>query len=181
MYLSTLLIFAVTLWSSTAASTDIFKWVDEDGLVHFSDNPPANAEDVKTLHLNNSNPPDYDPADDPYSITNQSKRMNEKWTQLTKERGERAAERREQVELYARYAPSHYYGWRYGYRPGYYPPTYPVRPPPHQFRTVRRQVQALDTLNLSGPRPYSINSGAHAARVESSNNFLSSVPKPAPR
>jgi len=180
-YLSALIVLGMSLSGSPAASSEIFTWIDDDGVVHFSDGPPADDGTYSKLHVNASNPPDYDPANDPNSIANQAKRMNRKWTALAKAREERLAERREQPDRYAQNLPPRYDGWRYDYWPRYRPPLYPVRPPPEQRRTVRHQVEALDTLNLTGPRPHSINSGAHHARVTSSSHFRSAVAKPPPR
>lgn len=180
-YLSAPFIVMTALWCQSAASADIYKWVDDDGVVHFSDTRPDDGADVQTLQVNASNPAGYDSAEDPYSIANQAKRMNDKWSELADEREKREEKRREQARQYVQYQPPRYDGWRYDYWPGYYAPTYPVRPSPRQLRTISRQVTAMDTLNLTGSRPHSINSGAHNARVQSSNNFLSAVPKPAPR
>ena len=180
--LSATLLLAFSLAAGPAAATEIYKWVDEDGVTHFSDTPPDDGNKARSLHLNASTPADYDPATDPYSIVNQAKRMNEKWSELEEEKEKRAEKRREAAQRaqYYYYAPR-YDGWRHSYWPGYYAPVRPVRPSPDPFRTIRRQANALDMLNLSGPRPYSINSGAHAARVASSRNFLQAVSRPAPR
>ncbi len=177
--LSATLLLGFALAAGPAAATEIFQWVDENGVTHFSDTPPGDSREARSLHLNASTPADYDPATDPYSIANQAKRMNAKWSELQEKKEKRAEKRREAVQRYY-YAPR-YDGWRYSYWPGYYAPLRPVQPSPDPFRTVRRQANALDTLNLSGPRPYSINSGAHAARVASSMNFLQAVSRPAPR
>ena len=159
-----------------ANASDIYQWVDEDGVTHFSDTPPEDGAASRTLHLNATNPPDYDPTADPYSIANQAKRMNKKWSELAdeKERRREEAARRPQPYHYAR----QYDGWRYSYWPGYHAP---ARPPAPRFRTVRRQANALDTLELTGPRPYSINSSAHRARVESSRSFLEAAARPPPQ
>lgn len=180
-YLSAILVMTVTFWSPPAASADIYQWIDDDGVVHFSDTRPNTDAAVKTLQVNTSNPPGYDPTEDPYSIANQAKRMNARWSELAEEREEREEQRRESARQYAQNRPPRYDGWRYSYWPGYYTPVRPVQPPPRQLRTINRQVSAMESLNLSGPRPHSINSGAHHARVESRNNFLSSVTNPAPR
>ena len=180
-YLSAALLLVVSLAADPAAATEIYQWIDDDGVIHFSDMPPEDSRAVHSLNINASNPADYDPADDPYSIVNQAKRMNEKWSELEEEKEKRAEERREAVHRAQRYyyAPGHD-GWRYSYWPGYYAPVRPVRPSINQFRSIRRQANALKALELSGPRPYSINSGAHAARVASSRNFLQTISKPAP-
>jgi len=179
-YLSAPLILTMALWCQPATSADIYRWIDEEGVVHFSDTRPSDDADVQTLQVNASNPPGYDPAEDPYSIANQAKRMNDKWSELASEREEREEKRRELARQYVQYQPPRYDGWRYNYWPGYYRQDHPARRPPRQVPTIRRQLNALDALELSGPRPHSINSGAHHARVERSKNFLSSATRPAP-
>ena len=174
---------SLILMVGTADAAEIYQWVDEEGVTHFSDTPPDNGTAAESLHVNSTNPPGYDPETDPYSIANQAKRMNEKWSELAEEKERRAERRREEA---ARRPPPYYYsqrydGWRYSHWPGYYAPSQPAQPPANQFRTVRRQATALETLELTGPRPYSINSSAHHARVQSSSNFLQSVSRPAPR
>ena len=164
-------------------AAEIYKWVDEEGVIHFSDTKPVDAASVESLRVHQTNAPDYNPADDPYSIRNQAKRIGETWERLEKERDERQEKRREEelrqpTFVYQPYDP-YYAGYRYPYyRPG-------IRPPSRPGPTIRRQATALDELGLSGPRPHSINSGAHHARVSSSANFLdvarNSPPRPVPR
>jgi hypothetical protein len=180
-YLSALLLLCFALASGSAAAAEIYHWIDDDGVTHFSDTPPVNGEEARSLHVNPSNPADYDPAHDPYSIVNQAKRMNDKLSALEEEKERRARERREALQNAPRYHAPRYDGWRYSYWPRYYAPVRPVHPSPNQNRTVRRQANTLEALNLTGPRPYSINSGAHAARVKNSRKFLQTVTKPVPR
>ena len=172
--------FLAIISTDPGHASDIFTWTDEDGVVHFSDSRPASLDDVATLHISDRNPPDYDPENDPYSIRNQAKRINETWTELEKAREEREEKRREDIARRPSSQPYYdpYYRFR-DYR--HYPPVRPPRPLPRPGRTVLRQVRALDELELSGQRPHSINSSAHHARVESSADFLSAVPKPGPR
>ncbi|HTT08712.1 MAG TPA: DUF4124 domain-containing protein [Gammaproteobacteria bacterium] len=48
------------LWAATAvADTELYKWVDKDGVVHFSDKPTAGAEKIKVKDV------DTIPADKP--------------------------------------------------------------------------------------------------------------------
>jgi hypothetical protein len=178
------------LWAMTAAATEIYSWTDADGVAHYSDTKPSEETPVRTLVVNRSNPPDYDPADDPYSIANQAKRTNERYAEVEKAREERAEERetlaaQQPLRIPVYYDPYAYYRPGYVYRPGR--PVRPERPPARQFPTIRRQARAMDELGLSGDRPHSINSSAHHARVESSSNFLNTVreasppPRPVPR
>lgn len=167
------------MFTATASASDIYRWVDEDGVVHFSDTAPADDRDAERLRLNGSNPPDYDPVDDPYSIRNQAKRIGETWSRLEEQLEERREKRREQAERQPVVVYEPYYPYR-NYRPGYFVPRRPGHRPVPPGPTVRRQVAALDELQLTGPRPHSINSGGHHERVSSSESFLESVRRPAP-
>jgi hypothetical protein len=150
---------------------EIFHWVDEDGVLHFSDWAPKNsdAEVIKVI-VSNSNPPGYDPTADQNSVLEQAERMNERWSGLQEQQEERRRQRLELEELerrryvaayeYPDYNDSYFY-----YRPGYrliHQPGFGHRPP---FKVAKRQFAALDQLGLTGPRPHSINSSAHLARI----------------
>jgi len=170
---------------SGAGATEIFQWIDDEGVVHFSDTRPESDVAVKALHVNKSTPADYDPQDDPYSILNQAARMNRSWAELEKIRDERAEKRREEAERNRRYVelyePDFYYQrpGRYFWNSGRYPPT--IRPP--QNRVTRQQAYALQQTGLDGRRPNSINSGTHHARVQRSQALplVGPPPRPAPR
>lgn len=180
-HLSAAILIIGTFVSLHARATDIYRWVDDEGIVHFSDTRPGDDSGVRTLQVHSSNPPGYDPSEDPYSVANQAKRVNDKWSELADEREKREEKRREQAQQYVQNEPPRYDGLHRVYWPGYYAPMYPSRPSLRQLKTISRQVTAMDSLNLTGPRPHSINSGAHNSRVQSSNNFLSAVSKTAPR
>ncbi len=62
--------------TASANASEIYQWTDEDGVVHFSDTRPGDGAVVTTLRVQATNPPDYDPVDDPYSIRNQATRTN---------------------------------------------------------------------------------------------------------
>jgi hypothetical protein len=184
--LSRLLLVPAVFFAVNADAGEIYRWVDEQGIVHFSDTMPADNSKVESLYVGKTNPPDYDPSKDPYSITNQAERIGENWSRLEEERQARRDKRREELPrepVYA-YPPYDPYYDRYRfphYRPGLRPPSSPGYRPPLQGPTVRRQVTALDTLGLSGARPHSINSGRHAARVENSTNFIDTIRNAPPR
>lgn len=83
-----------------AGAYEIYKWVDENGVVHYSESAPEQTDaDVKTLELELTNPPGYDPADDYYSIENQAERIRAQWEAIAEEKAEREeAERAAAVE-----------------------------------------------------------------------------------
>src|SRR5690606_40415401 len=50
--------------SAPATAYEIYKWTDEDGVVHYGDERPQSAPSpVETLHVPETNSPDYDPAE----------------------------------------------------------------------------------------------------------------------
>ena len=81
-------------WTVSANPTEIYHWTDEQGVLHFSDTRPEDDTDVTTLRVQDTNPPDYVPAEDPYSIRNQAARTNAIWQELAKAREERQEKRR---------------------------------------------------------------------------------------
>ena len=180
-----ILLVIAPMFAAGAHAGEIYKWLDDDGVVHYSDTKPADESNVELLVVGKTNPPGYDPADDPYSIANQAERIGETWSRLEDEKEARRKKRREEsarppAYAYRPYDP-YYDRYRYPhYRPGWHPPAHPGYRPP-QGPTIRRQVTALDTLGLTGARPHSINSGRHHARVESSASFLDTVRNAPPR
>ena len=173
------LAFAALLSTAIAlpvGAADIYRWTDEHGVVHFSDSAPADDGEVERLSIDEQNPADYDPTADPYSIRNQAQRTGETWSRLEERRQKRRQERRESAEQQViAYQPYHSY-----FRPGYLPPGRPALRPVRPGPTIRRQLTALDELQLTGQRPYSINSTAHHERVSSSAQFLDVARRPAP-
>lgn len=178
---SILLAAVVAAWAAPAARADeIFHWVDEDGSVHYSDQKPSHDAPVTVIEIEVAPATSYNPEDDPYSILNQAARTHERWLDLEAARQARAEARGETVvyrdvseaaydddyDSYLEYGTWYpYYAYRPGndsdYRPG----------------MGRQQIYALDTLDLLGPRPSSINSGIHQDRVTRSQ-FLPLVPPP---
>lgn len=177
------------LISGTAAAGEIYRWHDADGLVHYSDEKPREDVAVTTIEIDASLPADYDPVADPYSIRNQARRLNETWTALAQARSEREQARRQSTQSPAAPPPYYYLGNEsyhgpYGYR---YP--WPYYPPPIHVRPAhpgagRRQLHAMEALELTGPRPPSINSGAHYERVQRSRvlpTLTTGKPRPLPQ
>ena len=80
-----------------AYATTVHKWIDADGVTHFSDAPPAGSTiEVNTLELNDNFPPVAKLEADYYSIANQWKRMRDEREAKTKLRLERARIRAEE-------------------------------------------------------------------------------------
>ena len=169
-----LLLMGIT---QAAFGSEIFHWVDEDGILHYSDWAPTNTDiEVRKVVISESNPPDYDPDEDPNSILDQASRTNERWQELKEQKEERREQRRELAAEPRNPAPVEYYEPYYDSSPWFYYPVRPGRPPgsahPKPFRTAKHQVVALDRLGLSpSERPYSINSSAHHERVNAVNSI----------
>ena len=85
------LIFFITmsmalLASQNALAGKVYQWMDEDGVVQFSDVAPENIAtvDIREININVVNDTNADP--DEYSIINQLDRMAERRRQSTEER-----------------------------------------------------------------------------------------------
>ena len=53
-----ILFFIVTLFPANPAFADMYKWVDQNGVVHFSDTLPASGQEAETIKT-----PDYPPPE----------------------------------------------------------------------------------------------------------------------
>ncbi|WP_405227023.1 DUF4124 domain-containing protein [Lentisalinibacter sediminis] len=173
------LIPALLLAAGLAHAGQIYHWVDEDGVAHYSQTPPAEAAvPVETREITTSTPDDYDPDDYEYSVMNQAARIHAEWAALAEERAKEQEARREARraaqehlahESYERREDR--YGWRYG-REVYYPVVHP-RPPHRPGHKVRRhQSRQLGELGLwREPPAYSINSTRHWQRVQQTRSL----------
>ena len=72
--------------SQNALAGKVYQWMDEDGVVHFSDVAPENTAttDIREININIVHDTNADP--DEYSIINQLDRMAERRRQSTEER-----------------------------------------------------------------------------------------------
>jgi hypothetical protein len=87
---------AAALLPACAAALEIYTWVDEDGVVHYSESTPVEpaATPVETLYIADANSPAYDPDDYYWSILNQAERIGEQWSTIQEEKAEAEAETR---------------------------------------------------------------------------------------
>ena len=61
--------FCAGLTLDSARATEVYRWVDEDGVVHFSQTaPPGQETDVSKMSLADTRPSDYDPDADIYGV-----------------------------------------------------------------------------------------------------------------
>lgn len=129
-------------------SIEVYRWVDENGVVHFSQSaPPGTVPDIETMTLEDSTPPGYDPDEDRYQVAAQAEKMAQLRAEMDKKR-EMAQER----SLTAPQPPVVQYP-----QPGYWPlsnyyPGLPVgpRPPPPRPELPIERPFPTDTLRPPG-------------------------------
>lgn len=87
---------AAALLPGPAAALEIYKWIDADGVVHYSESRPERptATPVETFRIAATNSPAYDPDDYYWSILNQAERIGEQWSAVQEEKAEEEAEAR---------------------------------------------------------------------------------------
>ena len=114
------------LASSSVSATEIFHWVDENGVSNYSSTAPAgDVADVETVNLPDNTPPDYDPEEDRYGVQAQAERM----AALREELAQKREDARERQNRAARQQPAQYRDpYRYG-QPLFWSPPYYQRPP----------------------------------------------------
>ena len=125
------------LLGMSSSAGELYRWVDDDGVVNFSQWAPADSHvEATTLYIAAQNDADYDPAADDYSIQNQAKRTGAVWQEVKDRRAAAEAlrrqdeeERRRREQQYAYYQPLPYYV-RSVYRP-WHPFRPHVKPLPH--------------------------------------------------
>lgn len=99
--IATVLMMAI-FFSFSATAYEVYRWVDEDGVPHFSQWKPEHSAGVTTLRITATNPPEYDPSEDPYSIHKQAQRTNTVWRNMEQRRAARNARQLEAAERAAR-------------------------------------------------------------------------------
>lgn len=129
----TLVLLAV-IASTKLAASEIYHWVDENGIPHYSqDRPVGNIQGVSKLQLEDTAPQGNGQVEDVYNIDAHEKRMAA-WREEREQKREDARERKrlaaEQQQIqYPQ--PERDYSRSYWYPPIYYRPPYrpPHRPP----------------------------------------------------
>ena len=151
------------------AALEIYHWVDEDGVAHYSQwRPELPEQPVETLELEGARPADHDQADDIYDVEATDQYVQTRRDELEQRREERRAEQREERQREIRLqqaitaqqmlqdaAGPPVFGW-YPVYPGYrppppdHPPHWPVKPP---FRPPETQPPAPEPLPSVPFRP----------------------------
>ncbi|NND58084.1 MAG: DUF4124 domain-containing protein [Xanthomonadales bacterium] len=131
-------------------ATEIYHWVDENGVSHYSQSAQAGSPDgVKTMTLDDTAPPDYDPDEDRYGVAAQAERM----TLLRKEMDEKREAERDRRRNAAAQQPvvRQSYPVNSGYGPFWRPPYRPV--PPVEPRPPVPEPYPTSTLKPPGVPP----------------------------
>ena len=130
--------------SMPVLATEVYHWVDENGVSHYSQNaPPGDVPGVSTMILEDTTPPDYDPEEDRYGVEAQAERMTSLREEMADKReAQRERQRNAPQQPVVQYQQPYNYGYSPFWRPPYYPsppmrpeppiepaPTFPFRPP----------------------------------------------------
>ena len=115
------------LASMPVLATEVYHWVDENGVSHYSQNAPATDVDgVSIMILEDTTPPDYDPEEDRYGVEAQAERMASLREEMAEKReAQRERQRNTPQQPVVQYQQPYQYG---GYSPFWQPPYYPSPP-----------------------------------------------------
>ena len=139
------MLFLLTcLASMSVLAIEVYHWVDENGVSHYSQNAPgADVAGVSKMILEDTTPPDYDPEEDRYGVEAQAERMASLREEMAEKReAQRERERNAPQQPVVQYQQPYQYGYSPFWLPPYYPgfpvepqppvapaPTFPFRPP----------------------------------------------------
>jgi hypothetical protein len=124
-----------------AEPAEVYRWVDANGVVNFSDRaPPASAATagVRTLTLEDSQPAAYDPEQDLFNIRatlERTQALRESLAERREARRDGSAEQPAAAQYPEQSNTGYPWGYPYGYpplRPGGKPPLRPPQRPPPQ-------------------------------------------------
>jgi len=141
--------------AATAVAGEVYRWVDENGVVNFSDTAPGDAEtrvEVNRMELPDTAPKDHDLEEDIYNVAAQAERMQALRDEMEKEReARREQQRRAPQQSAPRYPDGVTYGYPFSYPAYGRPPLGPGRPP---ARPPERPVpEPYDTSTLRPLQP----------------------------
>ena len=144
---------AVSIASYETQASEIYHWVDENGVSHFSQQPPdKDIQNVSTKSIDDSQPNAADQAEDIYNTEAHEERMAE-WR---KERDQQRKESRERKQQAAKqnqkYQQPESYGPSYWRRPIYARPPLspPLRPTPLPERPIYNPRPPTASLHRGG-------------------------------
>ena len=71
-----MLVALVCMCGNVAAQTEVYHWVDENGVSHFTQSAPSGeVSGVRKMTVEDTTPTDYDPEEDRYGVAQQQERM----------------------------------------------------------------------------------------------------------
>jgi hypothetical protein len=128
------------LVASSAMAGEIYQWVDENGVVNFSQTLPGpKAGAVNVLVLEQPGPPSDASTEDIYDVEGQRERMQALRDEMEERREARRERARQQPQVIYRepagYAAPWYWGWPGYARPPARPPSKPRPPAPEPYET----------------------------------------------
>lgn len=129
-----------------AMASEIYHWVDADGVSHYSQSPPDTQSEVKTLDVDGSQPASYDPNEDRYNVAGQEAAMQEMRDKMAENRKNRQQELPAGSDTTVIYYPE-----TEGYSQLLYPPGYGPRPP--HVRPLPPDERPVRPGNLPAVRP----------------------------
>ena len=117
--------------SMPVLATEVYHWVDESGVPHYSQNvPTADVTGVSIIILEDTTPPDYDPEEDRYGVEAQAERMVSLREEMAEKReAQRERQRNAPQQPVVQYQQPYQYGYSSFLRPPYFPSP-PLRPEP---------------------------------------------------
>jgi hypothetical protein len=158
---TTALLALAVLASANLSASEIYHWVDEDGVQHFSQQPPgSDTSNVSKQVLEDTAPPGDGQVEDVYNLAVHKEHMAE-WRE---ERDKQREEARKNKKLAANQQPQRstetdgYYPWPYWRRPIYGKPPYrpphrpPYRPPDNSERPIFNPRPPTTSLSGGGSR-----------------------------
>ena len=133
--------------ADSVPAQDVYRWVDENGVVNFSDTAPAAAAaGIETMVLEDSRPSDYDPEEDIYNVAAQAERMAALREEMAAEREARRERQREAPQPPVQYHQGVQYGYPFSFPAYARPPGKPPGRPPGGGRPPRPEPYDTSTL-----------------------------------
>ena len=143
------LVFLIVVSSTNISASQIYQWVDENGVSHFSQQPPAkDTRNVSTKTIRDTAPNAGGQAEDIYDTKAHEERMAE-WREQREQQRQDARNRKDQQ---ATQQISYPQPESYGRRPYIYPPIYrpPSRPPQNPDRPIFNPRPPTSSLSRDG-------------------------------
>ena len=128
-------LIAAVLACGPAGATEIYRWVDENGVVNYSQTaPPPQVKASEKVAVEDDRPSDWDPEADIYGVEEQAARMQAMRDEMDEKREKRLEQQRHQQTLTApQYREPEPYSypiyWGLGVRPPLLPRPPGIRPP----------------------------------------------------